>query len=201
MGRWFLSAAARPLRPGCKVDTALVLVGPQGARKSSVFSALAGEWFSDTHVDLASKDAFLQLAGTWIMEWGEIERVTSRKGADEIKAFLSSKTDKYRPPYGRSVVEIPRSMIQVPASWRKASFEARSTCVSENHSPASAEKTELLRATWGPTSTSAVTSTNQPGAEATAQGQQILAQINDKANTFGKNAFPHFALIQIGYFF
>lgn len=52
-----------------------------------------------------------------------------------------------------------------------------------------------------PISTSAVTSTNQPGAEATAQGQQILAQINDKANTFGKNAFPHFALIQIGYFF
>lgn len=113
MGRWFLSAAARPLRPGCKVDTALVLVGPQGARKSSVFSVLTGEWFSDTHVDLASKDAFLQLAGTWVMEWGEIERVTSRKGADEIKAFLSSKTDKYRPPYGRSVVEIPRSCVIV----------------------------------------------------------------------------------------
>jgi hypothetical protein len=111
--KWFLSAVARALKPGCKVDTALVLVGPQGARKSTFFSVLAGEWFTDTHVDLSSKDAFLQLAGAWVVEWGEIERVTGRRGADEIKSFMSSRVDRFRPPYGRALVEVPRTCVVV----------------------------------------------------------------------------------------
>jgi putative DNA primase/helicase len=111
--KWFLSAVARALRPGCKVDTALVLVGPQGAKKSTFFSVLAGEWFTDTHVDLSSKDAFLQLAGAWVVEWGEIERVTGRRGADEIKSFMSSRADRFRPPYGRALVEVPRTCVVV----------------------------------------------------------------------------------------
>lgn len=111
--RWFLSAAARALTPGCQVDTSLVLVGDQGALKSKFFATLAGEWFSDTHVDLSSKDALIQLAGAWIVEWGEFERVTSRKGSDEIKAFMSSRCDRYRPPYGRSVVSVPRACVIV----------------------------------------------------------------------------------------
>lgn len=111
--KWALSAVARALRPGCKVDTALVLVGPQGARKSTFFSVLAGEWFTDTHVDLSSKDAFLQLAGAWVVEWGEIERVTGRRGADEIKSFMSSRVDRFRPPYGRALVEVPRTCVVV----------------------------------------------------------------------------------------
>ncbi len=111
--RWFLSAVARAMRPGCKVDTALVLVGPQGARKSTFYQVLAGEWFTDTHVDLSSKDAFLQLAGAWVVEWGEIERVTGRRGADEIKSFMSSRVDRFRPPYGRALVEVPRTCVVV----------------------------------------------------------------------------------------
>lgn len=113
VSRWMVSCVARAMRPGCKVDTALVLVGPQGARKSTFFHAIAGEWFTDTHVDLSSKDAFLQLAGAWIVEWGEVERVTGRRGADEIKSFLSSRVDRFRPPYGRTIVEVPRTCVVV----------------------------------------------------------------------------------------
>lgn len=111
--KWFISAVARAIKPGCKVDTALVLVGPQGARKSTFFSVLAGDHFTDTHVDLSSKDAFLQLAGAWVIEWGEIERVTGRRGADEIKSFMSSRVDRFRPPYGRAIVEVPRTCVVV----------------------------------------------------------------------------------------
>ena len=111
--RWFISAVARALKPGCKVDTALVLVGPQGARKSTFYQVLAGDWFTDTHVDLSSKDAFLQLSGAWVVEWGEIERVTGRRGADEIKSFMSSRVDRFRPPYGRALVEVPRTCVVV----------------------------------------------------------------------------------------
>lgn len=111
--RFLVGAVARIMRPGCKLDTMLVLVGPQGARKSTFFQVLGGAWFTDTHVDLGSKDVYLQLAGAWVVEWGEIERVTGRRGADEIKSFMSSRVDRFRPPYGRSIVEVPRACILV----------------------------------------------------------------------------------------
>ena len=110
---WFISAVARALRPGCKADCALVLQGSQGARKSTFFSALAGEWFCDSHVDLSNKDAYLQLSAAWIIEWGEIERVTSRKGADEVKSFMSSRVDTYRRPYAKNSAPVPRTCVIV----------------------------------------------------------------------------------------
>lgn len=121
IGRWFLSAVARALRPGCKVDTALVLVGKQGARKSTFFATLGGEWFSDDAIDLASKDAYLQIARAWIIEWGEIEHVTGRRHAGEIKGFLSKRVDQYRPPYGRATIETPRACVFV-GSTNQAQF-------------------------------------------------------------------------------
>lgn len=111
--RWLISAAARALRPGCKCDTALVLVGKQAALKSTFFATLAGAWFCDTASDITDKDAFLQLASAWVIEWAEFERVTSRRGADEIKAFLSSREDRYRPPYGRAQITVPRACVIV----------------------------------------------------------------------------------------
>jgi predicted P-loop ATPase len=51
--RWAISCVARALRAPVKVDTVLMLVGPQGAYKSSSFRVLAGEeWFSDSHLDI-----------------------------------------------------------------------------------------------------------------------------------------------------
>jgi len=110
---WFVSAVARALRPGCQVDTALVLVGPQGWRKSSFFRVLGGKWFADTAMDVSSKDGLMQLAAAWIYEWGEIENVTSRKEAAEIKMFVTSPRDTFRQPYGRGIIQHPRSSVIV----------------------------------------------------------------------------------------
>lgn len=52
-----------------------------------------------------------------------------------------------------------------------------------------------------PISTKSATSTNVPGALSTPEGAALEKEINDQANTFGKNIFPHFALLQVGYFF
>ena len=110
---FFISAVARVFKPGCKVDHTPILEGPQGALKSSLLRVLAvrDEWFTDTlpH-DLASKDAKQHLAGSWIVELSEIAQV--RRGEIEaVKSFLSTQRDRFRPPYGRAEVEIPRQCV------------------------------------------------------------------------------------------
>ncbi|MGL5964517.1 MAG: VapE domain-containing protein [Fusobacteriaceae bacterium] len=110
---WFIAAVARAMKPGCKVDTALVFVGPQGCFKSTFFRVLAGRYFSDTAVDIESKDAMMQINGAWIYELGELDHVTSRAHAGRLKAFVTSQVDKYRPPFARAVLPQPRSNVIV----------------------------------------------------------------------------------------
>lgn len=110
--RWFICLVARALVPGCKVDTALILEGAQGAGKSSFFRIIAGEWFSDTEMAL-DKDAMLQLRAAWIYEWAELENVTSRQSVSRVKAFLTSTEDRFRPPFGRTPVTVKRSGVIV----------------------------------------------------------------------------------------
>lgn len=111
VGRWWLvSGVARVMRPGCKADHALILEGSQGIGKSTALRVLAGDWFSDTPIDLDSKDAYLAMRGRWIVELAELESLT-RAEAARVKAFFSSAVDTFRPPYGRETIEAPRQCI------------------------------------------------------------------------------------------
>jgi hypothetical protein len=115
--RWFISAVARAMRPGCKVDTVLILVGDQGFFKSSYFKVLAGaDYFSDSPIDIANKDAAMALARCWVQEWAELESMQRARSQNSVKAFLSSSTDTYRPPYSRNVVTSPRHCVIVGTS-------------------------------------------------------------------------------------
>ena len=109
--RWLISAVARICQPGCQADHVLLLEGPQGIRKSSALRALVGdEWFTDHTADLGSKDSRLELAGKWIIEMSEL--VSMRRGEIErVKAFLTARTDRFRPPYGRRAVDVPRQNV------------------------------------------------------------------------------------------
>ena len=109
--RFLLSILARVFEPGAKVDTMLVLVGTQGAKKSSSLEALVGaRWFGATKLDLANKDSFLQLRGKLLYEIGEMEGI-KRADANVSKHWLSSRIDTYRAPYARRAEDHPRQSV------------------------------------------------------------------------------------------
>jgi len=112
---FFISIVARILRPGCKVDTVIILEGPQGSLKSTLLKILAfdGKWFSDSmQSDLSNKDAKLHLLGKMIVELAEISQLKTT-GVEKLKAFLSASEDTYRKPYGRGEATYLRQCIFV----------------------------------------------------------------------------------------
>ena len=109
-----IAAVARALEPGCQVDTTCVLTGGQGALKSSFWRTLAGpENFGDSALDISNKDAPLQMRASWFYELPEIDGITTRRHADQVKAFMTVRVDLFRPPYGRAVARFPRSTVLV----------------------------------------------------------------------------------------
>lgn len=104
------AAVARIYEPGCKFDQVLTLVGPQGIGKSTLFSLLAGDWYSDTLTDVRGKDAYEALDGVWIMEIPELGAF-KKADREQIKSYVSKRKDTYRKAYGKYVTENPRQCI------------------------------------------------------------------------------------------
>lgn len=107
-----IGAVARVFEPGAKLDTYPVLEGKQGIFKSSGIAALVPHkgWFSDTRIDLTTKDAYVSLNGKWIYEVAELDSFRG-VGSTRLKSFVSSAIDSYRPPYGRLLQTIPRQTV------------------------------------------------------------------------------------------
>jgi hypothetical protein len=117
-----IGAVRRVFEPGCKHDTACVLMGDQGARKSSFWSALGNKFFSDALGDISTKDDLMVLHRSWIMEWAELDHIMGRKHAGQIKSFLSQSTDLFRVPYGKATEAFPRRGIIVGSTNRQTGF-------------------------------------------------------------------------------
>jgi predicted P-loop ATPase len=112
--KWLISAAARILNPGCKVDTMLVLEGPQGAGKSTSFQILADvlgeDLFTDRLSNIESKDSAIELQGRVIVEMAELAVIRGAR-VESIKAFLTRQTDKVRLPFDRAISTLARSCV------------------------------------------------------------------------------------------
>jgi predicted P-loop ATPase len=116
-----IGAVARALSPGCKLDTALILQGKQGFKKSTFFQILAGEYFDDSLGAVSDKDERLKLHRAWFVEWSELESIFKRRDVSQTKAFLSSAIDAIRPPYCRDTQDFKRASIIV-ATTNKDEF-------------------------------------------------------------------------------
>lgn len=110
--KFLIGMVARAMRPGCKRDEVLILEGNQGTLKSTALNVLAGgdAYFADHLPDVNSKDAIIQLHGNWLIEIGELSALRKSE-AEDIKRFIVSRTDKYRPPFGRVSIEVPRTSV------------------------------------------------------------------------------------------
>lgn len=109
--KWLIGAVARALQPGCQMDYCLVLKGSQGLLKSTGLKALTGgAWFTSTHAD-GDKDFLQNVHSCWIYELAELETITNRKQAGALKNLITTATDVFRPPYGRTPERTDRQSV------------------------------------------------------------------------------------------
>jgi len=115
--RFMLSAVARVMQPGCKVDHVPVLIGAKGIGKSSALRALCRDpiWFTDdVSPNLVERDTKESLRGKWLVELAEIPHV--RKEVERVKAFFTRREDRYREAYGMLNRDHPRQCVFVGTS-------------------------------------------------------------------------------------
>lgn len=118
-----VAAVARIYQPGTKFDSVLILNGPQGIGKSTLFAKLAGAWFSDslTLADMRDKSGSEKLQGYWILELGELAGM-KKADVETVKSFLSRVDDKYRASYGISVESHLRQCVIVGSTNTESGF-------------------------------------------------------------------------------
>jgi len=129
VGRNFwISMVARVFRPGCKVDTMVILEGGQGAGKSSVLKAIAGDWFTVQHESITGKGFFEVLQGKMLVEIAEMDAF-GKAEVTRVKQVVSTEVDRYRESYGRYAKDHPRHSIFVGTTnkddWNRDETGAR----------------------------------------------------------------------------
>jgi putative DNA primase/helicase len=110
MRAYLVSAAARGFEPGCKVDHVLVLAGNQDRGKTSALRALFADLYTDSKIDLASKDRFVNMAGMWCISFDELASL-GKSDHETVKNFITSQKDKYRAPYAAHSTEVARRSV------------------------------------------------------------------------------------------
>lgn len=88
----------------------LILLGGQGARKSTFFSKLMPEkslFKGDTGLE-KDKDSKIQNTKYILVEWGEIDGTMKSEQTAMLKQFITATSDEYRAPYAKLSEAHPR---------------------------------------------------------------------------------------------
>lgn len=115
----FAGGIHRLYHPACKFEDMAVLIGNQGAGKSTFvrFLAVEDRFFTELST-IEGKEGSEAIEGSWIVEISELLALTKTKEQEAVKAYLSRQKDKFRPAFGRRVEERARSCIFIGTSNR-----------------------------------------------------------------------------------
>jgi putative DNA primase/helicase len=105
------ACASRGMNPGEKMDSLLILQGPQGNGKSSAIETASPEfsWYDETtRMSFDSKDSLSSLNSAFIYEFSEIEKILTTFDVAQFKSWITRKVDKYVEKYESISKDHPR---------------------------------------------------------------------------------------------
>lgn len=113
--KWFISAAARGMDPGCQADHMLIMEGKQGVGKSQALRAIGGQFYVEYSGGLggpgtAHKDMVAATCGKMIIEMSELASLR-RADMEALKAVLTTTVDEVRLSYERDSKSYPRTCV------------------------------------------------------------------------------------------
>jgi predicted P-loop ATPase len=124
--KWLISSVCRPMQwmkdnsdPSLndKTDTLLVLKGKQGKKKSTFFKEMCPtpNLFSDSlqSIEHNEKDAAIHTLNYWMIEFAEFDGLIKKSSIETLKHFLSRREERFRPPYGKTMMNARRPSILV----------------------------------------------------------------------------------------
>ena len=111
--KWLVSCVAAAYeKNGVELEGILVLQGAQGLGKTLWFKRLCdynkGWLLEGATLNPSDKDSVKRAVSHWIVELGEIESTFKKSDIDQLKAFVTSKTDELRLPYDRAFTTYQR---------------------------------------------------------------------------------------------
>ena len=106
--------AGRVMAPGIKADMVPILVGPQGAGKSSGVAAMspAPDFFAEISFHEREDDLARKMRGRLVAEIGELRGLHTRE-LEHIKAFITRTHENWIPKYREFAVTFPRRLVFV----------------------------------------------------------------------------------------
>jgi putative DNA primase/helicase len=113
MTKWLIGATASVYEDeGVALEGILVFQGAQGLGKTLWFKRLAdyeqGWLLEGATLNPSDKDSVKQAVSHWLVELGEIESTFKKSDIDQLKAFVTRKTDELRLPYDRTFTNYQR---------------------------------------------------------------------------------------------
>lgn len=115
---FWIGLIARIMKPGCQVDTMVVLEGPQGQKKSSALMAIGGDWFAEQKHGVSDKDFYITIRGKALVEISELEAF-SNEAITKVKQAITCRVDSIRDPYDRHSEDRPRQCVLVGTTNKK----------------------------------------------------------------------------------
>jgi putative DNA primase/helicase len=111
--KWLISCVAAVYeKNGVELEGILTLQGAQGLGKTLWFKRLCdydqGWLLEGATLNPSDKDSVKRAVSHWIVELGEIESTFKKSDIDQLKAFVTAKTDELRLPYDRAFTTYQR---------------------------------------------------------------------------------------------